>query len=334
MTAVLPDGTPCHAPVGTVVRDGQRVMCHLCGGWFRSVVAHLRFHGWDHLAYRQVFGLERGEPLEGTDTRRRRASSMRVRRAVDPAVRAGCEVGQEWVRSGALARAAADAARGRRQPEQRRRKTLQTLASISPAARAEGAGRYADRRLRQTAEDAAARLGYADIGSLVRDRVAQGASLAGISREAGLHKDWLCRHLASVDPVVAREVGDEDTRVRRWDAPWLPVVRELGFGDIAGYLTDRHVTRRYTVQAIAVEVGMTRGAVETALARHGVTRVPHAASRGQRQDRATEVAARFGHPDIDAYLADRRTAGLSWRAIAAECGQPASWVRRRAGVAT
>jgi hypothetical protein len=328
---VLPDGTPCHAPVGTVVRDGHRVMCHLCGGWFRSVVAHLRSHGWDHITYREVFGLERGEPLEGTDTRARRASSLRVRRAHDPAVRAGCEIGQQWVRSGALARAAAEAARGRRQPEQRRRKTLRALAAISPEARAEGSGRYADQRLRDTAAAAAARLGYPDIRTLVRERTAVGASLAAISRAAGLHKDWLCRHLATVDPVVAEEVGDRP--VPRWDAPWLPVVRDLGFDDVAAYLTDRHITRRRTVQSIAAEVGMTRGAVQTALARHGVDRVPHAASRGQCQDRAADVAARFGHPDIDAYLADRRADGLSWRAIAAECGQPPSWVRRRAGLA-
>jgi hypothetical protein len=324
VSTLLEDGTPCHAPVATVVRDGQRVMCHLCGGWFRSVVAHLRYHGWDHIAYRQAFGLERGESLEGSETRRRRASSMRVRRAHDPAVRAGCEVGQQWVCSGALAQAAAEAARGRRQPEQRRRKTLRTLASISPAARADGAGRYAEERLRRTAAIAAARLGHPDIGSLVRERTATGASLAGISREAGLHKDWLCRHLATVDPVVAAEIAETDARRRRWDAPWLPVVRELGFTDIAGYLTDRHVTRRQTVQTIAAEVGMTRGAVETALDRHGVTRVAHTASRGRCQDRAAEVAARFGHADIDSYLADRRANGLSWRSIAVECGQPPS----------
>jgi hypothetical protein len=35
-----------------------------------------------------------------------------------------------WVRSGTLTKAAAEAARGRPQPEQRRRKTLRTLARI------------------------------------------------------------------------------------------------------------------------------------------------------------------------------------------------------------
>jgi len=68
LPVVLPDGTPSYAPVGTVVRDGQKVMCHLCGRWFRSVLAHLRTHGWDGLTYRAAFGLERTEPLEGDPT--------------------------------------------------------------------------------------------------------------------------------------------------------------------------------------------------------------------------------------------------------------------------
>jgi hypothetical protein len=328
--AVLADGTPSYAPIGVVVREGQWVLCHLCGRWFRSVLAHLRSHGWDHVAYREAFGLERNQPLEGGDTQALRAASMRQRRAIDSAVRAGCAVGQEWVRSGALTTAAAEAARGRRQPEQRRRKTLRTLAGIDPASRAAGSRRRADRRLRQVAQGAAERLGYPDIAALVRDRVAAGASLAAISREAGLHKDWLCRHLNTVDPVVAGQVSRAPHRA---DARWAPVVARLGFADVAAYLTDRHVVRRQTVHAIVAETGLSRTSVAAAFARHGIRRAPHAASRARRDERAAAVAARFGHPDINAYLADRRAAGLSWSAIAGECGQPQTWVRRRAGLA-
>lgn len=328
---VLPDGTPAYAPVGVVVRDGSLVMCHLCGRWFRSVVAHLRGHGWDHVAYRAAFGLERGESLEGSDTRARRAVAMRVRRQHDPAVRAGCAVGQEWVRSGALARAAAEAARGRRQPEQRRRKTLRTLAAISPAARAAGATRHAEARLRQTAADAAARLGHPSIGALVRERVAAGTSLAEISRQAGLHKDWLSRHLPRVDPATARHVRDTEPGIRQ-DARWLPVVAKHGFTTVAAYLHDRHVTQRRTVRAIARETGTSTSTVRAALDRHGIAVVAHATTRGRYQDRAAEIAERFGFADITAYLADRRAAGSSWRSIAAECGQPETWVRRRAGL--
>lgn len=116
------------------------------------------------------------------------------------------------------------------------------------------------------------------------------------------------------------------------DARWLPVVRALGFPDPAGYLTDRHLRRHWTVRAIAAEAGMTPGAVETALRRHGIERTAHAAARARCADRAVAVAARFGFADVRSYLDDRRAAGLTWRAIAAECDQPASWVRRRAGL--
>jgi hypothetical protein len=107
----------------------------------------------------------------------------------------------------------------------------------------------------------------------------------------------------------------------------------LGFPDVAAYLTDRHLVRRWTVRGIVTETGLPRGAVEAALTRHGIQRVPHATSRARRDERAATVAARFGHPDIAAYLTERRAAGLSWQAIADECGQPQTWVRRRAGVA-
>jgi len=332
VVAVLPDGTPCYSPIGTVLGEGARVQCHLCGGWFRSVLAHLRVHGWDQAGYRAAFGLERGQPLEGPDTRRRRAVALRVRRAVEPAVRLGFEAGQQRARSGALTRDAAEAARGRRQPEQHRRKTLRTLASVSPAARAAGRRRYTKQWLHRTAAEAAARFGHPDIGSLVRDRVAAGASLASVSREAGLHKDWLCRHLATVDPATAAAVASAGLEPVRRDVRWLPAVRVLGFADVPGYLAERHVVGRWTVHAIAREIGLSPGAVLSALDRHGVVRMPHAASRSRCAQRALAVAARFGHADIRDYLDARRAAGLSWRAIAAECGESATWLRRRAGL--
>ena len=330
VTGTLIDGTPYYAPIGTVVIDGDHVLCHLCGHWFRSVLAHLRQHGWDQTRYRAAFGLERGQSLEGVTTRARRAAALVRRRHLEPAVREGCAAGRKLAVTGELTRAAGRAARGRRQPEQRRRKTLATLATISPEARKAGARRHADARLHATAGAAAARLGFPDIGALVRDRIAAGASLAAISREAGLHKDWLCRHLATVDPDAAGAVTARDTSPE--DARWLAALPALGFDDIATYLTDRHLTRRHTTNAIAREVGVTSGAVATAMRRHGVTRTEHAATRGRITDRADAVAARFGFPDLDAYLADRRSAGVSWRAIAAECDQPATWLRRRAGL--
>lgn len=330
VAGVLADGTPHYAPVGVVLVDGDHVLCHLCGHWYRSVLSHLpRSHGWNQTGYRAAFGLERSQPLEGAGTRARRAAALAHRRTHDPAVRAGCAVGRRLAASGELTRAAAAAARGRPQPAQRRRKTLATLAATSPAARAAGSRRFADARLRATANTAAARLGFADIGALVADRLARGASLAATSREAGLHKDWLSRHLVRVHPRAAEAAAHRTTD--RADARWLPTVRAHGFTDVAGYLTDRHLRRHRTVSAIGAELGLSRSAVATALRRHGIARTAHASARAGCAARAEAVAARFGFADVADYLADRRHAGHSWRAIAAECGQPQTWVRRRAG---
>jgi hypothetical protein len=56
---MLADGTVFYAPIGEVVIDDERVICHLCGRSLRSVTAHLRVHGWTPGAYREAFGLER-----------------------------------------------------------------------------------------------------------------------------------------------------------------------------------------------------------------------------------------------------------------------------------
>jgi predicted transcriptional regulator len=65
VAGVLDDGTPCYAPIGEIIFDGQRVTCHLCGRAFRSVAAHLASHGWTKERYCETFGLERSQPLEG-----------------------------------------------------------------------------------------------------------------------------------------------------------------------------------------------------------------------------------------------------------------------------
>jgi hypothetical protein len=43
-----------------------------------------------------------------------------------------------------------------------------------------------------------------------------------------------------------------------------------------------------------------------------------------------EVAAALGAGSVPGYVALRRAAGWTWQAIAAESGQPASWLRRQA----
>jgi hypothetical protein len=72
---LLADGTPCYAPIGEVLLDDSLVVCHLCGRALRSVTAHLRVHGWTKGEYCEAFGLERGQSLEGHETRKLRPAA-------------------------------------------------------------------------------------------------------------------------------------------------------------------------------------------------------------------------------------------------------------------
>ena len=326
---MLADGTPFYAPIGEVVVDGPLVTCHLCGRALRSVTAHLRVHGWTKRAYCEAFGLERRQSLEGQETRKLRAAAFTSRLVFDPAVRAGSAAGRERARAGELTRDAAAAARGRRHPEQRRRKTRQAMTAAQAAAVAQASTERSRARLARVATDVAQRHGYPDIGAFVLARAASGASLAAICREAGLHKDWLSRHLGDIDPRAAAAVLSG--RSARDDARWLPALSRLGYTDVASYLAERHLAQYRTVNAIAAEVGMSHHAVGLALRRHGLAPTAHAAKRHAASERAAEVAARHGFGSIVAYIADRRTAGWTWRAMAEESGQPPSWLRRQGG---
>jgi len=109
-------------------------------------------------------------------------------------------------------------------------------------------------RLGLVAAEAASSHGYPDIGAFVLARPRAGASLASVSREAGLHEDWMARHLGRVDAAAA-ELARQHARDRR-DAAWLPALRALGYSDVAGYLRDRHLVQHRTVNAIAAEIGL------------------------------------------------------------------------------
>ena len=225
--------------------------CHLCGRSLRSVTAHLRVHGWTKAAYCAVFGLEPGQSLEGPETRKLRAAAFASRLVFDPAVRAGSAAGRNRARTGELTRDAATAARGRPFPEQRRRKARRARAAMPPAAIAQAARDRAGRHLARVAAAVAQRHGYPDIGAFVLARIAAGASLADISREAGLHKDWLSRHLCEVEAAAAAAAAAR--LPQRWDARWRPALNRLGFTDVASYLAERHILQHRTVNGIAAE---------------------------------------------------------------------------------
>jgi hypothetical protein len=327
VVGVLADGTPYYAPIGEIVSDGTTVTCHLCGRSLKSVAAHLRVHGWTKAAYCETFGLERSQPLEGSETRKRRAASFTPRLIFDPAIRAGSAAGRQRAAAGELARDAARASTGRPMPEQRRRKASRVAAAASSEAAVRANQERAARHRAEVAARVASEQGYPTLGAYVQDRAASGVSLAAISREAGLNKDWLHRHLGEVDPAVAAAI--RQAPAGRDGPRWVQAVTALGFADVPSYLRDRHLARHQTVSAIGAELGMSNHAVAAALARHGLGRTVHAGKRNAVQERAAQVVAVLGVDSVPGYVAERRAAGWTWQAIAAECGQPSSWLRRQ-----
>jgi hypothetical protein len=331
VVGVLADGTPYYAPLGEIVSDGTAVTCHLCGRSLKSVAAHLRVHGWTKAAYCETFGLERSQSLEGRETRKRRAASFAPRLIFDPAIRAGSAVGRQRAAAGELARDAARASTGRPLPQQRRRKASRAATAASSEVTVRVNQERAARHRAEVADRVASEQGYPTLGAYVTARAASGASLAAISREAGLNKDWLHRHLAEVDPAAAAAIRQTPAG---GDGPrWRQAMAELGFTDVPRYLRDRHLAQHRTVSAIAAEVGMSNHTVAAALNRHGLARAAHAGKRHAAHEREAQVAAALGVDSVPRYVAERRAAGWTWPAITAESGQPASWLRRQGALA-
>jgi hypothetical protein len=322
----LSDGRPYFAPIGQVLADDSRVTCHLCGRSFRSVAAHLRSHGWTKAQYCEAFGLERGQSLEGPDTRKMRSVSFSARLVFDTAVRDGSARGRERARIGQLTQEAAAAARGRPFPEQRRQRSRTAMSASARMQLARANRERAAERLAAVAGEVARRHRYTDIGQLVLDGLAAGQSLSAISRACGLNKDWMSRHLPRLAPAVAAAaIGGDD----RLDARWLPVLRTIGFEDVRSYLHARHVVEHRSVNAIAREVGLSFPAVKSALSRHGITVSPHATKRHAARQRATEVAETLGVRSVTEFIESDQAQGWTWHELGAASGQPVSWLRRQ-----
>jgi hypothetical protein len=331
IVGVLGDGTPYFAPLGQVVADGALVTCHLCGRTFRSVAAHLASHGWTKAQYCEAFGLERTQSLEGADTRKLRAAAFGARLVFEPALRNGSAHGRRRAATGQLTKQAADAARGRPFPEQRRQRQRVAVSAAARAQLAQANRERTSQHLAAVAEAVATRAGYANIGQLVTEMAGAGQSMAAISRACGLDKDWLQRHLPQLDPVAAAAAsrrGDD-----RLDARWLAHLKRMGFSDVASYLRQRHLVEHMSVNAIAAEVGSSFHTVKSALARHGLVVTAHAAKRYAAARRASEVAAVLGVDSITEFIDRSRARGWTWQQMAAASGQPETWLRRHAAKA-
>jgi hypothetical protein len=103
-------------------------------------------------------------------------------------------------------------------------------------------------------------------------------------------------------------------RPARPDAHWRAALLRLEFPDVASYLQESRIRQHRTVNAMAAEIGVTHHAIESALRRHGLDRIAHAATRHAADERAAQVAAGLGVDSLCEYLRQRRAAGRTWRA--------------------
>jgi hypothetical protein len=81
---------PIYGELGVLVDDGERVECHACGQWFKSLNSHIqRIHNLTDEEYRALFGLRAMTPLAGTGYRERtRIRTTPQLRRIRPAVSA------------------------------------------------------------------------------------------------------------------------------------------------------------------------------------------------------------------------------------------------------
>jgi len=55
--------------MGGIITDGEKIQCHVCGGWFKALApSHLRLHNMTADDYREEFDLNRTQPLCAEET--------------------------------------------------------------------------------------------------------------------------------------------------------------------------------------------------------------------------------------------------------------------------
>jgi hypothetical protein len=256
---VLRDGTPAHAPPGrlTVGEDG-RLACHLCGGWFTHLGAHLRRHGWTAAQYRDAAGLPLHVALCSADLSGQIA--VRQKRAWDasPSVRARLEPGLVMARNGELSRLSAEAGRDRA-----------TSGQQSEASRTARAQQLA----------------------LLRDRYADGLSLDQLGRLTGLGSARLRAELRAADveirPTGVNQLASKQARADRNDAL---AAAQVGTADIRAWLLSRY-EHGVTLRVLASQTGRSIPWVRSRLAS---TPRPQQASDGMETPALGQVSVAWG----------------------------------------
>jgi hypothetical protein len=252
----LADGTPFFAPVGKMVLDpaGERVRCHLCGGWYRALApTHLRNHGWGHREYKAAFGLAARRPLQAPGLVAVHRTVMVELLRTTPSVREALRAAQQRLIAGEVAR---PVGRGPQSLEHRR-KSAEAARAASQAQKAR-AMRARAARVRV--------LGYATVGDYLRRRyLVDHAPLEAIKRELGTGQATLAGLMAQagIDPR-ARVAATADTR-RRAKVDFLKGTPGPDGRPWGAYLEERALAGA-SVSAIARESGRSRDWVRSVLA--------------------------------------------------------------------
>jgi hypothetical protein len=142
----------------------------------------------------------------------------------------------------------------------------------------------------------------------------------------------MARQIGRLDPAAAGLA--RASRPEQLEARWLPAIERLGFSDVSSYLRQRHLVERATVNAIAREAGLSFHTVKAALDRHGIVASAHVTKRHLADRRAEQVAAALGVDSIADYVRQAQRLGWTWRKMAAQSGQPETWLRRHAARST
>lgn len=159
---LLSDGTPYYAPLGLLPYDRltDKVQCHLCGQWFRSVGRHAwQAHGWLHQEYVDAFGLRQGRPLCTVSLSERIRAAMKALFRQSRKVRSYLAKGQAMLKDRELRRQWHSKGRRGLLERIRRRRELGHL-FWGPREEVENARKLS--RLRE--------LGFTDLESYLRER--------------------------------------------------------------------------------------------------------------------------------------------------------------------
>ncbi|MEV5411300.1 MucR family transcriptional regulator [Thermopolyspora sp. NPDC052614] len=217
-----------HAPVGQLVRDevADRVLCHICGRWFRALGSHVRVHGLTADDYRAAFGLFATKALSSYEYSSARSATQRRVYQSSPHTRDNLAPGRRLAGTGVLNTLA------RRTSPQRRAAQLDEL-------RAGRATRT--RAARENLREALRELGYSDVGeglaTLYGERQ---SSMEALARRLGVGRATLRRALTEHGvPLRGSGVNTDAGRRSRVATNIARTADRVGTPDLRQWLRER-----------------------------------------------------------------------------------------------